>query len=77
MVSGFVGNEWHNRAMHRMAFLAVALHPVFLCVIAVSNENGLEEKFCVGRKFRKISKTRKNMSGPWKTQCALTFRFYT
>ena len=64
--------KWHSRIV-----LAISLHPVFLCIISVSNENAFEEKFCIGRKFKKISKTRKNTSGHWKIQCVLRHSSFT
>lgn len=60
MVSVFL-NKWHSRTV-----LAVSLHPVFPYVISVSDGNAAEEKFCLGRKFKKISKSMKNMPGHWK-----------
>lgn len=59
MASVFL-DKWHSRTV-----LAVSFHPVFPYVISVSNGNAVEEKFCIGRKFKKINKSRKNMPGHW------------
>lgn len=77
MVSDFLGNEWPGRTVHPACFSAVSLHPLFPCVISVSNANALGEKFCIGRKFKKISETRKNKSRHWKIQCLLRHAGFT
>lgn len=58
--------------------LAVSFHPDFPYVISVSNRSALEEKFCIGRKFKKISKSMKNIPKPSENIVSFkTFRFYT